>query len=88
MMRRLVEAVLTLSDHFGEQTALELEDTATLAQLLDVDPESEFFESVVKLADELRHKLGALSSTARQLNNHVKYGEKWFNDIVKVKKDE
>ena len=86
-MRRLVEAINTLSDHFGEQLALELEDTPTLADVLDVDVESEYFESMCKLMDQLRHQLGSMSATARDLRNHIKYGQKWFED-QKVKEDE
>ena len=74
-MRRLLEAVLAFSDHFGEQIALDLEEPIAIADILDTERDGEFIEEILQHAETLRHQLGGLSATARLLNNMVKYGE-------------
>jgi FMN phosphatase YigB (HAD superfamily) len=79
-MIRLIEAILTFSDHFGENMALDLEDPKMIAEALDVEMDSDYFEEVIKALDDLRHKIGSISASTRTLRDLVKYGEAYFNE--------
>ena len=80
MMRTLIEAILSFSNHFGETLALDLDDPMFLSEQLNVDNESDYFEEVMRQLENLRHQIGSIAATARVARDLIKYGEKWFND--------
>ena len=79
-MRELLEAILAFSNHFGGTLALDLDDPKMIAELLDKDQDSEFFEEIMKNLETLRHQIGALASPARSTRDMIRYGEEHWNN--------
>lgn len=70
-MRMLVQAIISSSAFHGYEASTV--EPANLAELLNIDVDSERMEKIAKLFKSLQHKLGETHTEARQLLELLKY---------------
>ena len=74
-MRKLTEAILANLDHYTQMLAEETSPIKELSEVLDMEMDSEHFDEIRKLADEIRHDLGGTAIKVRRMLNLMKYGK-------------